>query len=159
MWHLGSPAHDIIFFRNIIQEFPDDTHIVIVEHKDKAIGGIFLLFFKDTAISGWSGSHSEYFKFYPNNIAYWEAIKKCCENGYKSFDFGRSMPNSGIHEFKKSFGAETKYLQYLFYLNTRDKVPDVTMSNPKRQLFAKVWKNMPSLIANLVGPKLRRNFP
>ena len=47
MWYLGSPAHNINFFRNIIQEFPDDTHIVIVEHKDKAIGSIFLLIFNN----------------------------------------------------------------------------------------------------------------
>ena len=82
-----------------------------------------------------------------------------CQNNYKFFDFGRSIPGSGVHRFKESFGAETKYLHYQYYLNSQDKVPDFTMSHPKRQMFAKIWKNLPLSIANLIGPKLRRNFP
>ena len=159
MWYLGSPAHNINFFRNIIQEFPDDTHIVIVEHKDKAIGSIFLLIFKDSVISGWSGSNKEYSRFYPNNLAYWEALKFCCEKGYNFFDFGRSMPNSGVHEFKKSFGAETKYLQYQYYLNKISETPNTTTLNPKRQIFANMWRKLPIPIANSIGPILRKSFP
>ena len=159
MWYLGTPVHSIKFFRNIIQEFPDNINIVTARYKNEAIASIFLLFFKESAISGWSGSLREYSGLYPNNLAYWEVLKYCCEKGYKFFDFGRSMPNSGIHEFKKSFGSETQYLHYHYYLNNMNELPDATTANPKRQKFAKVWRKLPVPVVNVIGAKIRRNFP
>ena len=159
MWHLGTPVHSINFFENIIHEFPDSIDIITVKYKNKAIASIFLLFFKEVAISGWSGSLREYSRLYPNNFAYWEVLKYCCEKGYKFFDFGRSMPNSGIHKFKKSFGAETKYLYYQYYLNNKNEIPDITVTSPMRRLFAGIWKKLPITIANSIGPTFRRCFP
>ena len=158
MWHLGTPVHSIKFFRNIIHEFPDNTDIITVKYKDEAIASIFLLFFKKNAISGWSGSLKEYSRFYPNNLAYWEVLKYCCEKGYKFFDFGRSIPDSGIHEFKESFGAETKHLHYHYYLNKAKEVPNITSTNPKRQMFAKVWRKLPLGLATTVGPLIRKGI-
>jgi FemAB-related protein (PEP-CTERM system-associated) len=159
MWQLGTPVHSIDFFKNIIREFPDSTNIVMAKYESDAIASIFLLFFKEGTISGWSGSLREYSRLYPNNLAYWETLKYCCEKGYKYFDFGRSMPNSGIHEFKKSLGAETKYLHYQYYLNNKSGVPNITVASPKRKLFAGIWKKMPFRIASGVGPIFRRCFP
>ena len=159
MWHLGTPVHSINFFENIIHEFPDNADIITVKYKNKAIASIFLLFFKEVAISGWSGSLREYSRLYPNNFAYWEVLRYCCKKGYKFFDFGRSIPNSGIHKFKKSFGAETKYLYYQYYLSNKDGIPDTTVANPKRRKFAGLWKKMPLPISNILGAKIRRNFP
>jgi FemAB-related protein (PEP-CTERM system-associated) len=159
MWYLGTPAHSIKFFRNIIQEFSDNINIVTAKCKNVAIASIFLLLFKENVISGWSGSLREYSSLYPNNLAYWEMLKYYCEKGYKLFDFGRSMPKSGIHEFKKSFGTETQYLHYQYYLNNMNELPDTTTANPKRQLFAKVWRKLPVPVVNVIGAKIRRNFP
>ena len=159
MWYLGSPVHSLKFFGNIIQEFPDNTDIITVKYKDEAIASIFLIFFKKRAISGWSGSLKEYSRFYPNNLAYWEVLKYCCEKGYKFFDFGRSIPDSGIHEFKKSFGAETKHLHYQFYLKKAKDVPNITSTNPKRQKFAKAWSKLPLRLTTTVGPLIRRGIP
>ena len=159
MWYLGTPVHSIKFFENIIHEFPDNTDIITVKYKNKAIASIFLLFFKEVAISGWSGSLREYSRLYPNNFAYWEVLKYCCEKGYKFFDFGRSMPNSGIHKFKESFGAKTKYLYYQYYLNNRDSIPDITVANPKRQKFANIWKKLPLKLTIAIGPLIRKGIP
>ena len=159
MWHLGTPVHSINFFENIIHEFPDNADIITVKYKNKAIASIFLLFFKEVAISGWSGSLREYSRLYPNNFAYWEVLKYCCKKGYKFFDFGRSMPNSGIHKFKESFGAETKYLYYQYYLSNKDGIPDTTVANPKRQKFAGIWKKLPLKLTTAIGPLIRKGIP
>lgn len=159
MRYLGTPVHSINFFRNIIQEFPDNINLVMSKHNDRVIGCILLLFFKDTVISGWSASHRKYLNLHPNDLAYWEAIKYCCEKGYKIFDFGRSIPGSGVHEFKRSYGSETKYLHYQYYLNNINKIPNITVLDAKRKKFAKLWRKMPNPLTNRIGPLLRSNFP
>lgn len=159
MHNLGSPTHNLEFFKHVLGEFPNTTDIIVAKKSGVIVGCIFLLFFKKNIISGWSASNRKYQKFHPNDLCYWEAIKHGCENKYNVFDFGRSMPNSGVHNFKKSFGAQTKYLHYHYYLNNISIIPNQTTSNVKRQKFAQLWKNMPDILTNKLGPLLRGNFP
>ena len=159
MHYLGSPTHNLRFFKSVLEEFPNTTDLIIAKKKDVVIGCIFLLFFKNIVISGWSASNREHKKFHPNDLCYWEAIKHGCENRYAIFDFGRSMPNSGVHNFKKSFGAQTKNLYYHYYLNNITIIPNHTTSNIKRQKFAQLWRSLPDTLTNKLGPILRSNFP
>lgn len=158
MRHLGSPAHSMFFFKNIIKKFPNNTNIIITKYNDRVVGCIFLLFYKNTVISGWSASDKKYLNIHPIDLSYWEGIKYFCENQYEILDFGRSMLNSGVHEFKKSFGAETRYLNYQYYLNGINEIPNNTISSTKRQKFAQVWKRLPKTLTNRLGPVLRSNF-
>ncbi|MCG8551063.1 MAG: methicillin resistance protein, partial [Desulfobacterales bacterium] len=75
------------------------------------------------------------------------------------FDFGRSMPDSGVHEYKKAFGSQTQFLDYRYYLNSIDEIPNNTTSSKKRQKFSNVWKKMPLPLTRLIGPQLRKEFP
>jgi hypothetical protein len=44
-----------------------------------------------SAIPSWChGLHRcDRFRYSPNNLIYWEAIRAACEKGYRQFDFGR----------------------------------------------------------------------
>lgn len=159
MRDLGAPVHSNKFYENLLYEFPDKTDIAVAKYEDKVIGSIFLLYFKDTVISGWAASDKSYRMYNPNNILYWEAIKYGCENGFKYFDFGRSLMNSGTYRFKKPWGAEPKQLHYYYYLNHASKMPDTSQNNSKRKTFSKFWEKLPVPMANFIGPKLRKNFP
>lgn len=156
---LGAPVHSSKFFENLLSEFPENTDVAVAKYEDKVIGSIFLLYFKDTVISGWAASDKSYRMYNPNNIMYWESIKYGCEKGFKYFDFGRSLMDSGTYRFKKPWGAEPKQLHYHYYLNHTSKMPDTSQSNSKRKTFSKLWEKLPVPIANFIGPKLRKNFP
>ena len=159
MHYLGTPTHSKQFFKNVLKMFSEQTDLVVVKYKDKIIAGTVLLYFKDTVISGWAGSLREYLSFCPNNLMYWEIIKDACENGYKFFDFGRSLINSGTFKFKKAWATEPIQLKYHFYLPNSRQIPDISMQNPKRKRFAEIWRKIPYPIANVIGPKLRKFFP
>ena len=159
MRDLGTPPHSYAFFKNLLHEFPDHTKIVKVQYQGMTIAALFLLFFKDTLISGWAASEKAYKKLNPNNLLYWEVIKASCEEGYKYFDFGRSIYDSGTFRFKKPWGAEPVQLCYQYYLCNTKNIPDTSQSNPKRQRFAKAWRKLPVPIANILGSKIRGNFP
>ncbi len=158
MRDLGTPVHADSFFRNLLLEFPEQTKIAVVKYEGKIIGGIFLLYFRNTIISGWASSDKSYQWLNPNNLMYWEAIKHGCEEGYDYFDFGRSIADSGTYHFKMPWGTELKQLYYQYYLNNTKEMPDISQINPNRRMFAKVWKKLPLSLTNIIGPSLRRGF-
>lgn len=159
MRDLGTPVHDLSFFRNILREFSDQANILTTSYEGKTIGAMFLLQFKDTIYAPWVSSDSRYFHLNPNNMLYWEAIKYGCEKGFKHFDFGRSKWNSGTFRFKKPWGAIPKQLYYSYYLNSLDNMPNLDPSNQKYRMLTQVWKRLPVSIATKMGPKIRRSIP
>jgi len=49
----------------------------------------------------------------PNHLVVWDAIRWGCENGYRSFDFGRTdTHNSGLRSFKSGWGGTEYPLVY-----------------------------------------------
>lgn len=159
MRDLGTPPHSFAFFKNLLHEFPEHTRVVSAKYDGVSVAAMLLVYFKDTIISGWAASDRKYRKINPNNLLYWEVIKASCESGYKYFDFGRSLKGSGTFNFKKPWGGEIKQLHYQYHLCNKKNVPDTSQSNPKRQKFARVWKKMPLPISNILGARIRRNFP
>lgn len=159
MRNLGTPVHKYSFFSNLLTEFPEQTKIATVMFENKVIASIFLLSFKDTIISGWASSDKSYLELSPNNFIYWECIKSGCEHGYKYFDFGKSIFGSGTYHFKIPWGTEPYQLHYLYCLYNSRTVPNVSQENENRKLFANLYKKLPLQLTNLVGPKLRKEFP
>ena len=159
MRDLGTPPHSFAFFKNLLHEFPEHTRVVSVKYDGVSVAAMFLLYFKDTIISGWAASDRKYRKINPNNLLYWEVIKAGCESGYKYFDFGRSLKGSGTFNFKKPWGGEIKQLHYQYHLCNKKNIPDTSQSNPKRQKFARVWKKMPLKLTTAIGPLMRKEIP
>lgn len=159
MKRLGSPQHSYGFFNNLSHEFHENINVAQVTYNDKVIAAMVLLSYKDTVISGWAASDIQYLKLNPNNILYWEVIKKTCEKHYSYFDFGRSLKNSGTFKFKKPWGADVKQLYYQYYLNNNTVIPNITTENPKRKMFSKFWSSLPLKLTEVVGPHIRANFP
>jgi FemAB-related protein (PEP-CTERM system-associated) len=155
MRDLGTPVDKFSFFKNIIEIFPNQTKILVAEHKNKVIGALFLFIFKDVVKSEWASSYKEYRTLCPNNLLYWTAIEECCKKGFNYFNFGRSVENEGTYFFKKEFTSEPKRLYYRYYLNKAKKVPDTSKINPKRRIFTTIWKRVPLQIANAIGPWVR----
>jgi len=158
MRNLGTPVHCYNFFKNILNEFRDETKILTVKYEDIIICCKFLLFYKNTVISMWGVTLKEYQKFHPYDLANWKAIEYSCKEGYKYFDFGRCLLDSGVFHYKWGWSGEQKQLYYQFYLNNDRNPPDISQSNPNRKRFASVWKRLPVPLTKIVGPMLRRNF-
>lgn len=158
MRDLGTPVDKKEFFEEIIKQFPNDVEIVVAKLKDKVIGAIFLLKHKHTIKSEWASSYRKYFGYNANQIMYWRAIKHAHKNGFKVFDFGRSMEDEGTYRFKKKFGAMPIKLHYKYFINNGE-MPDTRKTNWKRKLFSNSWKHLPLFITNKIGPKIREQFP
>lgn len=160
MRDLGVPVHPKIFFEAVLSAFPNSSELAIVKSGNEVIGGAILIYFRDTLEVPWISSSRSHFKLCPNNILYWEIMRRGCERGVKLFDFGRSTAGSGPAVFKMRWGARTEQLYWQYILADNGELPsDVSSSSPKFRVASAVWSRLPIKITNYLGPKLITHLP
>jgi FemAB-related protein (PEP-CTERM system-associated) len=156
MRDMGTPVQSLSFFNNLLQIFPT-AELLLITHERRIIGGGIAVYFKDSMELPWACSLRSYFIYCPNDLLYWEAIRRGCQQGLRYFNFGRSSKESGTYFFKKQWGAEDEQLFYQYAPIRSDKIPYRSSTNPKYKLFSKVWRRLPLSMANLIGSRLSRH--
>lgn len=155
MRDLGSPVHSQRFFRAVFEVFPS-TQLALVCTGDEVIGGAVCLYFRDTVLVPWASSLRAFFRYCPNNLLYWEALRTACEAGYRRFDFGRSSQGSGTYHFKKQWGAEEHALSWECWSADATARPIVDSSYGPYGRAAQLWQRLPLPVANWAGPWIRQ---
>ena len=92
-------------------------------------------------------------------LLYWEVLRYAIQQGYQHFDFGRSTVDSGTYRFKKQWGAKAKQLYWHYWLADGQPLPKLSPDNPKYRLAIAVWKKLPLIVANQLGPGIVKNLP
>jgi FemAB-related protein (PEP-CTERM system-associated) len=155
---LGSPVYPPAFFRSLMENF-SDSFILSVWKDGTMVAGVLTFVFKGILMPYYGGGRRGYFDYAVNDFMYWELMKYGCENGFTTFDFGRSKRDVGSYRFKKHWGFEPAPLDYRCYLVNAKEVPNVSPVNPKYQLMITVWKRLPLSVTNWLGPKLVKGIP
>lgn len=159
MRDLGVPAHPKRFFRRVIEEIPGSELVVVKDGMD-VIGGAILIRFRDQVEAPWISCLRSRFEQCPNNILYWQMIRRACEEGLRTFDFGRSSPDTGPAVFKMRWGARVEQLYWHYILPKGGPLPAETgVSNPRFRLASAVWKRSPRLVTGFLGPRLIAHLP
>jgi FemAB-related protein (PEP-CTERM system-associated) len=160
MRDLGTPVYAKSFFRNILERFPETTHICTVYTQNgQAAASGFLVGFKGTLEIPWASSLRSYNQCSPNMLLYWSVLKHACEKGFKVFDFGRSTRDEGTYRFKEQWGARPVQLYWYYWMRNEGALPELNPRNPKYQLAIKVWKKLPIAVTKLIGPLIEKNLP
>jgi FemAB-related protein (PEP-CTERM system-associated) len=155
---LGTPVFSKDYFRLLKEVFAQDCELMIIEKDGRIISGVMSFYFRDEVLPYYGGGTHEARESAGNDFMYWELMRRACERGYKTFDFGRSKRNTGSFDFKKNWGFEPQPLHYEYQLHAADAVPDHNPLNPKYQLFIKAWRKLPLRLANLIGPHIVKNL-
>jgi serine/alanine adding enzyme len=156
---LGTPIFPKKFFRHILDEFKNNTNLIVVKYQKNVIGGMIFISYRKTFSDPWASSLKKYNMLCPNNILYWEAIKYACRNGFEYFDFGRSTLDSGTFKFKKQWGAEPVQLYYQYFLNNAARLPDISSHNNQYRRAINLWRKLPIVITNALGPMIVKYLP
>lgn len=154
MRRLGTPVHSKAFYKNMIQQCPEDVTLFVAKVSGKCIGSAITVGFKDQIQLLTYASDSNYWHLKPNEFMYWKIIQYAHGRGYKYLDFGRSKWDSGTFNFKKHIGADPVPLYYQYALTRARSVPDVSQDNPKYQLAIRCWQHLPLGITKTLGPHL-----
>lgn len=159
MRDLGTPVYAKSFFASVLAQFPENTEILCVRHKELCIASGILYSYGDTMQMPWASSLISHRSSCPNHLLYWEALKQSADAGFACFDFGRSTPDSGPWRFKKQWGTRELPLHWEYILLDGQELPGLSVNNPKFQLAIAAWKKLPVGVANVLGPKIVRGIP
>lgn len=159
MRDLGVPAHPFRFFAAVLRCLRG-SELVAVKDGDDVIGGAILIKFRDTVEVPWISCLRSRFEQCPNNILYWEMMRRACDDGLSIFDFGRSSPDTGPAVFKMRWGARADQLYWHYMLPEGGVLPAETgSSNPKFRLASALWRRAPRVLTGFFGPRLIAHLP
>lgn len=156
--NLGTPVFAKSYFRILTEEFPRCSDIVTVTSGGKAVAAVLNFYFRDQVIPFYGGGTPAARALAANDFMYWEVMRRACERGFRTFDFGRSKLGTGAYAFKKNWGFEPAPLAYQFRVARGRKPPDLNPLNPKFQLLIAAWKKLPLPLANRLGPLIVRGI-
>ena len=155
----GLPAQPHHFFKNMYE-------LIIAKHAgfislatfaNKAVAGNVYFLFGEKVIYKYGASDRAYQHLRANNLVMWEAIKWCCENGYKHLCFGRTeINNDGLKQFKSGWGTKEHIINYYKYNFSKD---SFIKDPPKISDFQhKVFNKLPIPVLNALGSLLYRHM-
>jgi len=159
MRDLGTPVYPKSFFRAIFEYFPPESRFVVVSLRDRAVAAGILLGHGGTLEIPWASSLKSANRYGVNMLLYWEALKYAIEQGYETFDFGRSTVDSGSYRFKKQWGAQAMPLYWHYWLRRGASLPDLSPQNPKYQTAIRLWKHLPVPLTRMIGPMIVKSLP
>ena len=161
MGRLGTPVHSPKFIKEILSSLGEQADVLTVRHEERAIGAMLVIKHGGTWADPMASCLTEFNKFNPNMLMYWESLRAACDTGAKSFDFGRSHKDSGTYRFKKQWGASEVALNYHSYVDGM-LLPSVSTNFYRGQSaskLARIWQKLPSLVQMRLGPVVRRWLP
>jgi FemAB-related protein (PEP-CTERM system-associated) len=155
MRDLGSPVHSQGFFRNILLRLGTRARILLVRDGTEIIGAGLLLMFAGVVSLPWVASLRQAFHKCPNQMLYWEAMQLAIREGYRVFDFGRSS-RRGTYEAKRQWSPDRVQLHWYYHPGGVG-----TLGADPNQLgwAVRTWQSLPLLLANTLGPVIRRTLP
>ena len=160
MRELGTPTQSRRFFETILEVFPEDTWFGSVYLNDVVVASGCGFKWGTEFEMTWSSALPAYKQLRPNMLLFWSFMERAAKEGCNLFNFGRSTPGSGTHEFKLKWdGARDEPLWW--YGLSRQPGESATPS-PKDERYAwgpRLWKKLPDKVATAIGPKIVQYIP
>jgi FemAB-related protein (PEP-CTERM system-associated) len=158
MRDLGTPTQSLEFFREVSEQFADDSVFACAYLRDEPVAAGCGFFFGDEFEMTWASSLRLYNREAPNMLLYWACIQRAIEQGASRFNFGRCSPGSGTHRFKLQWGGQEEPLWWYGHAAKAD----VTTPSPNAGAFRfgpRIWRRLPASLATAVGPAIVRYIP
>lgn len=147
---LGVPIQPRRYFDLLWERIiaPGRGFVLLAYWKDMPIAGAVFLAWNGTVTYKYSASRQEFWKLRPNNFIIWNGIRWGCENGFHTFDFGRTEPgNEGLRSFKSGWGTAEEPLSY----STLAGSPPTQAISRAAEMLRRPIQTMPAWFCRLVG--------
>jgi FemAB-related protein (PEP-CTERM system-associated) len=158
-WGFGTPVFSKRYLRNLLDEFGDTSSLLTISKNGKPLSGVLSFYFKDQVIPYYSGAYPGSRDDAANDYLYWMLMSDAAEKGCRVFDFGRSKKDTGPYDFKRHWGFEPKPLEYQYYLNRIQELPNISPANPKYRRRIELWKKLPFWASKIIGPQIVKYIP
>ena len=160
MRDLGTPVYGKDIFQYILQCFPKTSRIIVVrDQTSRPLAAGFLLGHRHRLEIPWASSLRAYNHLQTNMFLYWDCLKYACEEGYAVFDFGRSSQGASTYKFKEQWGAMPVPHFWHYRLNAGESLPQLNPQSQKFRMAIGIWKRLPLVVANHLGPSVAKHLP
>jgi FemAB-related protein (PEP-CTERM system-associated) len=132
--------------------------LTVVDKDGAPLSSVLSFYFRDEVLPYYAGDAVAARETAANDFKYWELMRRACERGLKTFDYGRSKKDTGPYSFKKNWGFAPQPLHYEYRLYRGDAIPQNNPTNPKYRAFIALWRRLPIGLANRLGPVIVRNL-
>jgi CelD/BcsL family acetyltransferase involved in cellulose biosynthesis len=113
---LGMPVQPRRFFEALWSHVLAAGHgsLLLAETAGRtAVAGAVFLGGTATLTYKYGASDAAFWRLRPNHLLFWHAIRAACEDGYDSFDWGRTdLADVGLRTFKSGWAADESTLVY-----------------------------------------------
>ncbi len=153
---LGVPVQPRRYFsllwRRIVE--PGLGFVLVARIRERPVAAAVFLAWNGTVVYKYSASDASAWSLRPNNALLWHAMRWACENGYSTFDFGRTdSANEGLRSFKRGWGTEEAPLVYARMGRTE---PRPMGAGRVAGVGRTVIRRSPSFVCRAVGKALYR---
>jgi FemAB-related protein (PEP-CTERM system-associated) len=159
MRHHGTPVYPRRFLEEILDRHPEQTHLFFVEQGGRTVAGTLTILFRDVVMPFYAGGDPEHRPRGVDDFLYLAIMRWGRENGFRTFDFGRSKRGTGAYAFKARWGMEEVPLAYQYHLVKTRELPNISPANPKYQGLIGAWQRLPLALTQLLGPQIIRRIP
>jgi FemAB-related protein (PEP-CTERM system-associated) len=155
----GTPPFPRRYFARLLKVFGDACEVLtVVDAHRRPVSSVLSFYFRDEVMPYYAGDTIDARALEANDFKYWELLRRACERGQRTFDYGRSKRGTGSFDFKKNWGFEPAALFYEYRLFKRERIPENNPLNPKYAAFIALWRRLPRPVANALGPMIVRNL-
>ena len=155
---LGTPVYSRAYFRTLLEVFGSDCEVLTVVRRGAPLSSVISFHFRDEVLPYYGGGLDEARRCAANDFMYWEVMRRACEKGVQTFDFGRSKLGTGTFAYKSIWGFAPQPLHHEYFLLRQSELPNVNPLNPKYALWVALWRRLPLPLANALGPLISRGL-
>jgi FemAB-related protein (PEP-CTERM system-associated) len=155
----GTPPFGRRYFERLLDVFGDAAEVLtVLDGSGRPVSGVLSFYFRDEVLPYYAGDTLAARELAANDFKYWELMRRACERGLTTFDYGRSKRGTGSFDFKKNWGFEPTPLAYEYRLLRRASIPENNPANPKFRAFIALWRRLPRPAVVALGPHIVRNL-
>ena len=157
---LGTPSFPKKHFERILANFKGMVDMREVMLQGRVVSAVMTFYFRDQVLPYYGASDPTFNASAPNNYMYYDLMRWAGQNGYRTYDFGRSKKlGSGSYDFKAHWGMVERELPYETILMKGKTLPNCSPTNSHLQGLIKVWQHLPLQVTRVIGPYFLRLVP
>lgn len=157
MRDLGTPTQPRRLFESLVDEFGEDVWFGVAYRNGLAISAGCGFRWGPRFELTWAASLREHNPISPNMLLYWRFLERCCEQGLRTFDFGRCTPGSGTHRFKQQWGGRDALLWWYQLVRGRGATP--SPNDARYSWGPRLWRRLPLSVTTVLGPRIVQYIP
>lgn len=161
MRELLFPVYPRLYFREILEAFPERSRLLLVYRDRLPLAGMLIVEHRETVSAPYVAALRGRPEEHPNQLLYFEAIRRAWESGFRFFSFCRSQPHSGTYRFKRQWQASPRPLAYAYpRLPSGGRVWTVQEARGSLtyRLAEMVWPRLPLAWTQWLGSRLIRRL-